>query len=447
MRMGLVAGETNEVHISGDLVRAALVWDGDWLAGPNSGAGGTLALAWQPCEYDMRVYGSDNESMDWDAEAFYIRASARLVYGGHRAEAGGVRGLQTTRYSVNMARGFWNAWSGSPGEATIAADPVTLKQRGAKDTGTLSAWLQDRWTAGAHWTVTAGLRLDTFDVTHESFLDPRLSVEWADDFFSIYAATGVYHAHPLDNVGDPTALGDGVKTRRAEHRVLGIRQFIGPWGELHGEVFERRTTSLVSETEPGLFESTGVGWASGAELTWSKTDPGWQADVSWSFGRSMRWDPAGPIVKTAEPVGEEDYTASLTHSSRKWYTSPFDPGHGLRLHTGLKPTSSTYVGMTWQYRTGSATTPVQDIIVDGSGRVFGIEGLPGSARLPAFHRLDFRAEQSWRNGWGQWRAFIDISNLYNHANVFQASYDKSYTQRNEYRMLPVIPSAGIALEF
>ena len=229
--------------------------------------------------------------------------------------------------------------------------------------------------------------------------------------------------------------------------MFGMRQSLGRYGALHGELFERRTTNSVSEVTPGQFESVGVGWAAGTEITWTKLTTNWQLEGAYSMGRSLRWDPNGPIVKTAEPAAAGLYSAALVNGPKGWYMSPYDPGHGVRLHVGGRPASNLFVGLTWRYRSGASMTPLKDVVEDRSGSVFGIEGRSGNARLPVFHRLDIRVERSWENGWGLWSAFLDVSNVYNRTNIFQASYDDTYTQRNEYRMLPVVPSLGIALEF
>ena len=117
------------------------------------------------------------------------------------------------------------------------------------------------------------------------------------------------------------------------------------------------------------------------------------------------------------------------------------------MRTGTETLGSFYLGLSWSYRSGAATTPVEDIVVDGSGTAFGVEGPAGSARLPAFHRLDVRVEYPFANSWGEWRAYLEVMNLYNRSNVFQASYDETYSQRSDYKMLPILPIAGISLDF
>jgi aminoglycoside phosphotransferase (APT) family kinase protein len=112
-----------------------------------------------------------------------------------------------------------------------------------------------------------------------------------------------------------------------------------------------------------------------------------------------------------------------------------------------KLTPQVKLSASWSFHSGAPVTPITGIARDGEGNAYGIEGAPGSARLPTYHRLDARIQRTNQTSWGRWSVYLEVANLYNRANVFQSAYNENYTGRKEYRMLPLLPTLGVSVEF
>ncbi len=80
----------------------------------------------------------------------------------------------------------------------------------------------------------------------------------------------------------------------------------------------------------------------------------------------------------------------------------------------------------------------------------GVEGING-ARLPAYHRLDVRGT-FYADWWGlDWGIYLDVINVYNHANILSRSYSvdkESVTlKERDVTMLPILPTLGVSVRF
>jgi hypothetical protein len=114
----------------------------------------------------------------------------------------------------------------------------------------------------------------------------------------------------------------------------------------------------------------------------------------------------------------------------------------------FRASSRWLFGAKWTYHSGSPYTPVignSETYPDG--RVKPTYGEVNSRRLPAYHRLDLRADRRVeRNTWAM-NFYIEIINAYNRKNVSGYRYDPDYTERETVYQLPLIPSFGVQVEF
>ena len=110
----------------------------------------------------------------------------------------------------------------------------------------------------------------------------------------------------------------------------------------------------------------------------------------------------------------------------------------------------------WQYHTGWPTTDVGYVLVPlNNGRRF-VQRVVGPAyaeRLPAYHRLDLRATRRWTLKRGELRAYVDVFNAYDHANLVGYTYSANVqgnqvtAQPKPKDLLPLLPSLGVEYEF
>ncbi len=446
---GLAADDgSDKISLSGDLMRIAAGWNCVWKGENDGEAGAGVSLAYQPYEYDMRVSGLDTESMDWDAQARIASANLYWRLQNHCFEAGALIIDKETSYSVSIARGFWKLWSGPPTESSLEGDPVTLSARGSKNTGYDAFYMQDKWSLfSGRISITGGARMEYFAASKEKSLSPRFAIEYFPGSISIHGAWGVYRSHPLDHPGDPSTTAENLRTSISEHAALGITSPLGSMSSFDIDIYSRKTRRLIAEIAPGSFASEAQGRAYGIDAEWSHAGRRFNFAAAYSYGRSLRLDPNGPLLKTAEMDANGAYQISWAHGPDGWYAGAYDPGHGFTIRAGTELAGSMHLRILWSYRSGRPVTPVAKTVEDGPGRVFGIEGVPGSVRLSDYHRLDVRLDRNFQTRWGILSAYVEVANLYNHPNVFQSNFNRDYTSQNRFLSLPILPTAGMVLVF
>jgi hypothetical protein len=88
--------------------------------------------------------------------------------------------------------------------------------------------------------------------------------------------------------------------------------------------------------------------------------------------------------------------------------------------------------------------------VDGRPIFFGLAGERNTLRLPAYSRLDVRADRAFNWSGRRLVLFIDVANVLNHTNERNASYFVDRGGRvfeTMESLLPIVPSGGFVIEF
>jgi TonB dependent receptor len=118
----------------------------------------------------------------------------------------------------------------------------------------------------------------------------------------------------------------------------------------------------------------------------------------------------------------------------------FDQPVIATLVGGYKLSDRWQLGAKWSYHTGSPYTPVVGTGLYPDGRVRPVYGSINSQRVPAYHRLDLRADVRYTP---RLTAYFELINAYARKNVAGYSYSADYRTREEIRQLPVLPSFGL----
>jgi hypothetical protein len=92
----------------------------------------------------------------------------------------------------------------------------------------------------------------------------------------------------------------------------------------------------------------------------------------------------------------------------------------------------------------------QQGVINGHPPFYGIVPDRNTLRLPAYSRLDIRADRAFT--WSGLRlvAFVDVANVLNHENLRNASYNVDRTGRvtdTTESLMPIVPSGGLVVEF
>jgi hypothetical protein len=296
----------------------------------------------------------------------------------------------------------------------------------------VEGYLQSRYTPFAFLSIALGARVDYFNLTDRVSLGPRGSLKLKIPSGSeIRFAYGRYAQSPqpyqiLPQIGNPT-----VKENHAIHYILEVERDISAQTGITVAGYRKELSNLISRDENAAYLNQGEGFAQGVEVLLRHRGGekffGW---ASYAYSVSKRRDRPG------EP--------------ERFYS--FDQTHVTTLIASYKPTPTWEIGAKWQYSTGNPYTPVVDVEVKphpvtGRSLYSPIYGETNSARLSAFHRLDFRVKKTFVfEGW-QMGAFLEILNLYNRKNILTFDYKGDYSEKETVHQLPLIPYFGVTVAF
>ena len=302
-------------------------------------------------------------------------------------------------------------------------------------------YAQLRVTAGP-LTFVPGARVDHWTLTDETTASPWLQVDWQlPHSSSIRGGAGVYRQFPeFEQVIGMLGLPDA-PAQLAEQYDLGFEQRIG--------ASMRWTVTLFDREEDGFFRRPGAetklvngrvvrgvatapyenqleGFARGVEILLQRRSTrgvsGW---LAYSYGRTRRTD-------------------QLTHET---YWADLDQRHAVNLYVSFRISDRTNVST--KIRAGT-NVPAPGYYVQ-QGDAFFVSSTRNTLRLPTYSRVDVRANRTFNWSRKRLTLFAEVINLLNRENVrFNPPGVSTSTGRanNLYEsLIPIVPSAGILIEF
>ncbi|HVV84517.1 MAG TPA: TonB-dependent receptor [Kofleriaceae bacterium] len=281
------------------------------------------------------------------------------------------------------------------------------------------------WKPRKGTTITAGGRVDYYDHIGQTRIVPRLQLtQEAGRDVTLRLAAGRYNRGFEQAESLPTNIDPEV----ADQYVVGAEARMSDELTASGSVFyTARKDLLVSDpllamTDPGnQYVNRGTGRSYGAEyLIKAHTDRffGW---LSYSYSRSDRVD--GPGM----PRRLFDY----------------DQTHNV-IAVGSWKLGRWELGGRWQYITGQPLTPVVGSVYLSDANAFiPLYGPVNSDRIEDGHQLDVRVDHRWKFKTWELSAYLDVQNVYAHAQVLGYSYNYDFTQRAATTMLPFLPALGV----
>jgi len=302
-------------------------------------------------------------------------------------------------------------------------------------------------------TITPGVRIDRWSMTDATATSPWLNVSltpWANT--TIKAGTGIYRQFPeFDQIYGLNGGGTDLEPERAVHFDAGVEQRLARAISLQVTGFVRRESDVLwpigSETRlvgnrivPGTFTAPWTnaldGDAHGGEVVVRRDSPtglsGW---VGYAYAR-LRYD---------RPAGAESFWANA------------DQRHTVSVYGNYRVTSRTSVSVRYRYGsnfpiTGYLTTSAGAPIDSETNQpaYYQLTDVRNSIRLPAYSRIDARAEHAFQ--WGSRRLvlFVEAANLQNRKNLRNTPYSIDRSGRAfgvTETMMPIVPSAGFVVEF
>jgi TonB-dependent receptor-like protein len=232
-----------------------------------------------------------------------------------------------------------------------------------------------------------------------------------------------------------------LRPERATHVDLGIGQRLASSVHWDAMVFVRNERDVLRE--PGVasravrgvliddriadrFENALTGSARGLELTLERRNhAGFSGWVGYSYG----------VARYADAAHSETFSAD------------FDQRHAVNASGVIAGPWETRVGLTFR---GGTNFPIPGYLSARDGHLFaGNER--NHARLPAYARLDLRAERTFEHFGHRFTLFAEVINVLNRVNLGPAdgaiARDTGEARGFTERLFPRLGTAGLRFEF
>jgi hypothetical protein len=363
--------------------------------------------------------------------------------------------------TTNMVVEFGGDAERLDGRNTISRQPPDLSSqvtlnRFDESGSAASLYGQVRIGLGSRLTVTPGSRIDHWTLTRSTKASPWITTELRlAEHSRLRAGTGLYRQFPdLDQVHGIHGGGRGLSPERALHADVGLEHTLPRQTRLLVNIYSRHENDVMwtpgfepqlapnGTIRPGFFGASLVnalrGHARGAEVVVRRdaTD-GFSGWAGYAYGRLR-------------------YTDTLTGES---FWADADQRHTVSLYGNYRLSNRTSVSA--RYRYGSnyplvgyigepSTTLGQNLVVDGHPVFFGMASERNTLRLPAYSRLDVRADRAFNWSGRRLVLFVDVANVLNRTNVRNASYAVDRAGRvfgTMESLMPIVPSGGFVIEF
>jgi hypothetical protein len=368
----------------------------------------------------------------------YTLTDHALLRGGFEAQSGDAHYDYTRAYAPYVIQNGY--WVREPDNAAITLDPSG---------DYTAAFLALRLQPVSALVIEPGIRWEHHSYTDDSGWCPRLNAALTlGPRTTVRTAWGIYQqAQGLQDLAVPDGQTSFFRSERAEQRVLSLEHRLDSGVNLRAEVYERLSSDLhpyylnvtdpyfvAPETRSDLMEINPTsGRARGVEL------------VAESRGGSrFGWSASYASARSEELV------------DNRWVPVEHDQPQTFYADVSYVPAPNWLLSSSWQYHTGWPTTDVSYSLAhmaDGSVAPVTNHGPLQADRLPAYHRLDFRATRRYRLRHGELTVFVDLFNIYGRKNVEGFGYTP-IIQGNVVTALkspdtgfPFLPSAGLSWEF
>lgn len=315
-----------------------------------------------------------------------------------------------------------------------------------------SVYLQEAFRPIPQLILKGGLRGSFIGEGNYSRLEPRFSMEYIYSQNLLYQfAYGRYYQfltlitnEAFSGFDTWLTTGEGVAPAWGDQFVFGVKS--RPWEgySLDVELYYRSMRELF-ELDPRVFDPAGLdyadlfrfgkGYSYGAEFFLEKKRGKVTGFLGYTLGTSRRQFP--------------DY------NNDDAYPPKYDRIHDVNLVANYNLGRNWRFTGVFNYATGQAVTEVLgrysvQLPTASEERDPFIVGRLNASRLPAYHRMDFGFTKNGRFfGFSDYELQLQLINVYSRRNIWFYSYDfdTNPIEREDVRMLPIIPNVSITLDF
>jgi hypothetical protein len=293
-------------------------------------------------------------------------------------------------------------------------------------------------------TITAGSRVDRYDLSNRTVVSPRLSLAYAlNPTLTLTAGGGIFHQQ------DPLIVLSGrpeyssLPPIRSTHWNAGMELMLQSDVRLTVDVYSKRYSNLpLDPTDPtrsvvdgalfnerfGLYdvlEAAGDARTSGIEVLLQK---------------KMATDLYGLL-------GASYFRSRYRDATGTWRDRIYDNRFIFSAVGGYKPSDTWEFSARWTYAGGGPYTPFDEVlssqartgIIDQS-RVMG-------SRYPAYHSLNLRVDKKFYFSAQYLGIYLSIWNAYNRENVAQYFWNETKNTLDAQQQWSLLPVLGVEYEF
>jgi outer membrane receptor protein involved in Fe transport len=327
--------------------------------------------------------------------------------------------------------------------------PSTIDGSSTMAWSDLALWGETRWKLdGERFAVKPGVRVESYGLTGELVLDPRLNIhQQLTPNLTLRQAIGRYHEPPIPADVDPTDGNPRLESSYTDQISLGIDT------ELPGEVLASVTGFYNDGQRLGVQVRNPRPGSEDPEPNLGGLGPTFQLLLEKQLGFPIYRENVGRArsygleVLLKRNVGRLFTLLSYTLAKSErtddprvlvgWRPFELDQRHNLQLAASIQLTKWR-LGARLQLVSGNPYSP------ERPGRPFEPPIVdPFGGRLPAFVSLDLRADRRWHRCWGDIVFYIDIQNATNRHNVEAREFDSFNMRDSDLRGLPIIPFLGV----
>lgn len=313
-----------------------------------------------------------------------------------------------------------------------------------------AAWLAYRWTPSTALVISPGVRVEHFGVVESTAVSPWLMAEWQlAPATRLRGGVGVQRQAPgLDEVLASVSFAP-LSPERARIVDLGVEQRLGDvWRtSITGYYRDEADRLRFVDSEPllrhgrvirpmsqGYVVNTMDGTARGVELVAERrAGSGVNGWVSYAWGRAENTDRGERLTGRVAPES---------------FAGDWDQRHTLNVNVGYRWSERSSISA--RYRYGS-NFPLQGYFAPLDADRHTLTSARNVARLPAYSRLDVRADRAFTYRRSRLTLFAEVVNVLGRAN-----YRTQGAALNPItgevlglleKLFPRLPSAGVLIEF
>lgn len=312
-------------------------------------------------------------------------------------------------------------------------------------------YFQDKWKVSPKLEINAGLRANYFDVTHDIYIEPRLSFQYKPtEMFTLKGATGKYNQFVNRVINENLTEGSRDFWLVADDDLVQVQS---SWHYIFGGSVENNMLLFDVEayykTLAGLSEFSLRYQRSGIAL-----DQLFFAGEGTSKGIEFLLQ-----KKQGEFTGWLSYTlAKVEHqfdglNEGNPFPALHDQTHEFKTVANWEPHPKWRFSATWVYGSGKPYTApesqYQIDLLDGRQLSYISVGEKNAERLPAYHRMDIAAHYLFKLGKVNMDAAFSVFNLYNRNNIWYREFDLSELPMvvNDVTYLGITPNISLNFNF